>query len=638
MGVADMAMDKLNQANSEEVPKASRKRSKSKPEWYQELSDRQMHIADQLYEAVRDDYDLQESSRVKKILTRLGVNPVTTSSILKKALEMSRGNDLAFLWFLLDICYFTFRKFTEDREYSLNERLLLSCIAHLDMITTMRGLAQILPPITKLTDSCSDYECIEKKAQMVKSCSPYLAEIPKPKIPISKRFARPQPKSADLYPYHVWCDPNHVVFNEQNRWYSQRSDTPAAVERPLSSGEKIVGAFLDETIDNVTSPNFDKARVLKALCLKHTKKSSSDRRCQILEKLFKEKPRTFMSDIEKDVVHQIELDLAQTQAEFECLAKKYQEQTIIRTLIQEMISNTAALEFIQPCEDCPTCKTNLDLYRNLLLRKMEQSPELVQEEKTDVPTTYYQGPSGTNTYEFNYRQIFEDDFKQTCPVKAALDKVLDLATFKSEEEAINDWIRNAWKYELEMWNERQMKEELEKKKKEVVKHEIRDKYESITKLLKDHLMMLAKNPKFVFASLPQACHHPTLREWMRQFYGFNYQRKELERALEVDLLQWNSLTTAMPNRKTISNKDVKPGRTFLMYDARDALHHVNKHLRDDYNTDFKRELMDIDRVYWKSLSPSMCHPRIREIFYAYFPGYEREILNFRPYDRAQGRK
>lgn len=150
--------------------------------------------------------------------------------------------------------------------------------------------------------------------------------------------------------------------------------------------------------------------------------------------------------------------------------------------------------------------------------------------------------------------------------------------------------------------------------------------------------MLARNPKYVFASIPQACHHPILREWTRQFYGFSHSREKRERALEHNSLEWNYLTTAMPKRKTISNRDAFPGKTFLTYNCRNTLRDISKLLKDSYNEDFKRELMDINRVYWNSLSPVLCRPRIRDIFYAYFPSHDRDILNFRPYDKGQTRK
>lgn len=471
MGLSVTAMDKLNQANSEDILKEQemivnrmKRKSSEKPSWYQELSSKQMCLADELYEAVRDDHDFHTTFKVKELLRGIGIHPVAKSNILSKALIMSRGNDLAFLWFLLDICYFTFRKFTTEREYTLNERLLLCCIAHLDMITTIRGLAQILPRLEIPVTYTSDHDFRKSQLKRIKHGSPFLVPNPKPEIPVFRRLTRSVPKPTDIHPYHVWCDPNHVVINEQNRWFSHRSDNPVPDVHPLSSVENLVNAFLDETIDNVTSPNFDKSQVLQALCLKHQKNVDQDRRDQILEKIFQEKSREFITDIEEDVVHQIELDLATTRDEFERLAKKYQEQTIVRSLIQEMVSNTTALEFIQPCEDCSLCKTNVDLYRNLLVRKLKNQDEEVQEisqerhketDETKVTETYFHAPTGNNTFEFDYRKIFEDDFRQLCPIKAAVNKVFDLGKFMSEEDAINAWFHNVWKYELEMWNEKQ---------------------------------------------------------------------------------------------------------------------------------------------------------------------------------------
>lgn len=120
MGIVEIAMDKNLQAASQEIAledhaTIQKLREKIVPDWYQELSDRQIKCADQFYQAVRDDYDYRTTHRVKDLLRQIGIKPVVHANILHKALEVSRGSDMAFLWFLLDINYFTFRRFTKDR-------------------------------------------------------------------------------------------------------------------------------------------------------------------------------------------------------------------------------------------------------------------------------------------------------------------------------------------------------------------------------------------------------------------------------------------------------------------------------------------------------------------------------------------
>ncbi|XP_063709271.1 uncharacterized protein LOC134837812 [Culicoides brevitarsis] len=571
MGIAVEAMDKNNQ--TEEIFEQIIEKTLEKPLWYQELSQKQMTLADKLYENVRDDHDFRTTYRVRGILQQLGVNPVAKDDIISKVLIVSRGNDLAFLWFLLDICYLTFRKFTEIREYSLNERLLISCIAHLDMITTLRGLARILPAISLPEISISSHEPpkIARKIHR-KKISPYLIPNLQPKIPVSKHFTRPKPKNVDLFPYQKWNDPNYFVENEENRWFAQKSAMSIADPRPKSSGEKIIDAFLDETLEKITSPNFDKSQVLKALCFKHKNEETTNRRRKILEKLFQENPRNFTSDIERDVVHQIELDLAATREEFENLAKKYQEQTIVRSVIQELVLDVTAKKFIEPCENCSECNEDLNLYKNLLLRNLSQENLQKICENGDF---YVKKSPETNNFQFNYRKIFEDDFRETCPVKNALNKVLDLENFETEDEAIRNWMQNVWKFELEMWNEKQKEMFSKQGSENFIKYELKDSRESITKLLKDHLLLLSKNPKYVFASLPQAHHHPVLQEWLRQFYGFKNSRKQQEKILKQNMMEWNFITTAMPKRKLISNKEILPGKTFVTYDSRKSLENLS---------------------------------------------------------------
>ena len=75
------------------------------PFWYQELSDVQVKAADTLYEGLRDDLEQNTVHRCYRLLRLLGIYPIVNNKCIRRALELSRGNDLAFLWFLMELFY-----------------------------------------------------------------------------------------------------------------------------------------------------------------------------------------------------------------------------------------------------------------------------------------------------------------------------------------------------------------------------------------------------------------------------------------------------------------------------------------------------------------------------------------------------
>lgn len=75
------------------------------PSWYQELSSTQMTAANNLSNAVHEDLEQGTLHRCKQSLRGIGIKPILNKIDLKVALQLSKGNDLAFLWFLYDIFY-----------------------------------------------------------------------------------------------------------------------------------------------------------------------------------------------------------------------------------------------------------------------------------------------------------------------------------------------------------------------------------------------------------------------------------------------------------------------------------------------------------------------------------------------------
>ena len=77
---------------------------KTGPKWYQELSEEQLKGADAITKClIKDSQCIIQ--KCNDALFKIGLRPLPTNADLLKAVEFSRGNDLAFLWFLFEVCY-----------------------------------------------------------------------------------------------------------------------------------------------------------------------------------------------------------------------------------------------------------------------------------------------------------------------------------------------------------------------------------------------------------------------------------------------------------------------------------------------------------------------------------------------------
>lgn len=130
--------------------------------WLRGMSVKQVNGCNKLLHALRDDIEQESTYRVRECLTLLGLTPMLTSKQIKSIMAISQDNDLAFLWFIWEAFYKTSHDCNGDTEhYSINEQLILSSIAHLDMMTTMRALDHILPT-ADYSKKYQDIQCAEK--------------------------------------------------------------------------------------------------------------------------------------------------------------------------------------------------------------------------------------------------------------------------------------------------------------------------------------------------------------------------------------------------------------------------------------------------------------------------------------------
>ncbi|EDW11834.1 uncharacterized protein LOC6576402 [Drosophila mojavensis] len=204
--------------------------------WYRNMSEEQFRACDALLNALRDDIDEHTTYRVEECLKALGVYPYPSSKQLKLLVDLSRGSDLAFLWFLWEAYYKDRRPSDSARQtYRCNEQLLLTGIAHLDMAMTKRGLDKILPlpehgkkyqqRLHRLQEKLDRKERRQTEQRLNEGLnepaddSPYMKPQVRPRrfVPLAKAFnpnERKQPSRLNDIP------------NERNRWFADYEISP----------------------------------------------------------------------------------------------------------------------------------------------------------------------------------------------------------------------------------------------------------------------------------------------------------------------------------------------------------------------------------------------------------------------------
>ncbi|XP_067633192.1 uncharacterized protein [Eurosta solidaginis] len=207
--------------------------SKDIPPWYRAYSKFQLKAANELQAAIRDDVEQETTHRIRHCLSVLGLVPLPKSKNLQLLMKLSGGNDLAFLWFLMEFYY----KTPGDTEYSINEQIILSGIAHLDMITTLRGLDRILPPGHLSKRRLEKYRerlkrKVEKKSEILaankekgknigKKLQPYFQKLERPREQDKGFLISERPDfKVRFSEYEKYKDDSYQPPNEGNRWFT----------------------------------------------------------------------------------------------------------------------------------------------------------------------------------------------------------------------------------------------------------------------------------------------------------------------------------------------------------------------------------------------------------------------------------
>ncbi|XP_059224499.1 uncharacterized protein LOC106086525 isoform X1 [Stomoxys calcitrans] len=241
-------------------------RNKDVAPWFRGTSIFHLQGSNKLFNAIHDDIEQRTTHRVKYCLHMIGLEPMVSSKDLKCLLQLSRGNDLAFLWFLMEMCY----KNPNQSKYNLNEQLICSAICHLDMITTLRELDKIVPkvcggktvsnPIPQqplVGDDKTVSKPFPKQPQLFSRNSRSKYELKNGatvcKLPYFEKMKRPQRRGKSMTidvpnlkvqfnTYSAYVDPIHIVHNECNRWYA---------EHDFNAGRRVAYAVIRNAIASI---------------------------------------------------------------------------------------------------------------------------------------------------------------------------------------------------------------------------------------------------------------------------------------------------------------------------------------------------------------------------------------------------
>lgn len=220
--------------------------------WYRNLSDLQIGACNDLLHALRDDICEETAYRVHDCLDMLGLHPLPSSKQLKTIIEISQGNDLAFLWFLWE-AYYKDQNSSKPigQAYNSNEQFILTGIAHLDMAMTKRGLDKVLPlPENGKRFQQHLQQKLPKQEQKQQRQRQYRPKEPASKLPYFIPQVRPKsvlpPARISKLDERKCSFKDKDIPNESSRWFATYELSPMKREVKKCLTDAIAQIFVRE--------------------------------------------------------------------------------------------------------------------------------------------------------------------------------------------------------------------------------------------------------------------------------------------------------------------------------------------------------------------------------------------------------
>lgn len=591
----------------------SRKISNSRclPAWYQELSDKQIDAADALHHHLEVDMVLGETKMVRQCLRGIGIKPLPSAAILNEIISMSRGSDLLMLWALWQLAY----ESSSEDSFALNERLVFSAICHLDMVTTLRALDQMLPryrPKTQIRRTKSSIGGRQWKLGIGES--PYLQRLPRPQHRPQRRCQPPKWPEISLQPYGKYADCNYVVVNERTRWYANiQQDAPRMAESPTAT---LNAEIKQSIIANICSLHSDKkTRVsthlssLVQCCRVDNNHSSNFATASIVKASANSTQRRAHDPIYTTITF-IALGGVENAAEFERLARIYFHKQSLRKCAKSLIEHSAKLKCIQICPHCSYCRQfngqyikSIGNYEKSISRRVRFVDQVIDYGQFIDDYVYRSAEHDDEILAMDLDGAAAEQLSNGCDGQSTI--VLCMKSIRTMDIVLwMDYKRTKW---MDIaWNTAFSDEE--------------------DLLLSTALEALHSNPKFVLASLPDAHLVPALREWWRHRCGHRWTRIDRMRALSEDRDKWNKFVQRFFEIDEPKVEDVFGGRTVASYGNQDIIKKRIANLNRDYYRRLSNALIDRQRIFWGILRPSLCSTGPpRHTYFAYMPSNEYDV-------------
>uniref|UniRef100_A0A1I8PXZ9 DUF4771 domain-containing protein n=1 Tax=Stomoxys calcitrans TaxID=35570 RepID=A0A1I8PXZ9_STOCA len=599
-------------------------RNKDVAPWFRGTSIFHLQGSNQLFNAIHDDIEQRTTHRVKYCLHMIGLEPMVSSKDLKCLLQLSRGNDLAFLWFLMEMCY----KSPNQSKYNLNEQLICSAICHLDMITTLRELDKIVPKV----------------------CGGKTVSKPFPKQPqnaIASIFDDLGAAKLEPGTLRMLCSYHKNLKQIEERYIRQ---------------------FKIKTRERCLKRSFDNAA---AIAKQRGCRINDYLQCEIDKQLFSFRSQT--AKIRKEftlstIVNNCD-QVALSAGEDGNSGNVLMDATMTEPYgdlgcdecnmsIHDLIAKDVHLSKTV-FENLKHSQLN-DTHVNLLMSGKSTSQMSIFTAKhlhaVDIigpSQSFFNAPSYNKPYQFDYRKIFHCNQKDNAFLKEDSQKLriafiealdMDISYLNELQNAASNLIigvgecaSQIWKSKLKEYKSEQVYRNASEASKQPPPVNAEDK-NVLDKMLAKAFQSMRRNPKFVLAQLPEAHKLPMLREWIARRFGKVYSPKDRRTSYRYSLKIFHALDRMSFDFPT-PTADRLGNNQFVDYNCKKYLAKKIKHIKERFWRRLDNAIMKQSRTYWFAMRGYLCSGPgpPRQTFFAYMPSRLRDIQRFRPWKFSEHR-
>ncbi|EDW84509.2 uncharacterized protein Dwil_GK14163 [Drosophila willistoni] len=598
--------------------------------------------------------------RLVRTLDRLGVHPTPTRKNIRLLMRMSRGNDLAFLWFLMELCHKTEG---HGHTYDVNEQIIMSAIFWLDLNPTLRELDRILPLPHDSAANRAKAEVIEKRKQSKeklnfrlslnqlekKSPSTFRPLAPYFEKPVSRRHWQAHRKLVADYPEQpalINPVPQETALSSfWSRWFGDHN---------FSEGHRVATSVLYAEINHIfesmKAVNITSNKV-GSMCAHHQRISEMEKSLELeLEVMKQEKLKELVMGKNradqrhrKRVIEELNQMTACFQAQFHVMATKARKASTRKHLITgtkpDIISmpELFGVENWSDDENCHPTRSKIS-HTDVIFsdKKKNVNVKLLKGDNPIIPTSLDIMPEPMECINCNIydpKNGLPDGPAKRSPRPSSVRLFLQLCVLNCEEDGSLDKLvaraaKRIFQKDTEIFHheyERLMRRKAQKKLTTGDRLDFGQQFydcadiKLMKHMLRKGLDKVGENRRYVLPTLPDVESVPYLVEWICYRYGKRYSKAELNHSFAEATLFMESLTLLMKRHL------VKAPRVhFKDYNFNDMdspkFKRLAKKLKQRYRNNFVESVMEVGRVFYSAMRPQLCgHLAPESTFYAYMP-------------------